>query len=742
MNEWRGALGAYVQKLGEYDCLSDDDEKEPALRAELLSTVLKSGTSPDDDARRRAAEKSALGRLSSPIARPEALEDIYAEASASGVGVDDLAALVHALHDARRSRRDDDSLDDRSGRRPGDDREAIFQAIAALAVEAPRLTEAERRSSPASGSSRCDADAVVGGQGAADDEDASLDKLREADLRQELPRTADVVRLEARVAARSARRLFQARARGQGRSGRGDVGGGLRRRAAAWQALADGAAPLFETTSDEAARRTARLAAPRGAALDALDDAVDRDDLDAIEACVDAMPAWTDDRDDERRHVALVAGSFDGATGAYLGPRSSARDGGGRRRPGDGGEYLLDGAALDVYARGPLLLRRARRRRAAAGARGGGAAERGSVGQAPSQRARGAPALAEYDDLDAGREARQRLLRAARCGRPGDAAAAPGFQRRGARPRGTADALSARLDVEALLGGRRGAGDLGGSVLAIDRARFGGVGLDSPAYTRAVAKASGSWPCSRRATSSALRSVRGRRLRRGRVARPRAPDELAAISAKIDALCEAQERAFRTPKSGDRAVPVRPAEVGSSEATLAAVGAVAEPGPSRSSPTRSSRPTGDAAAWPPRALVDAVSAAPPLILALAASRSTAVDRVRRNCTASRSRATRSPGPCSASAASSSRSRLPRVDEAPPAPDLRRRRPREDAAPAVRADAAGAGSAPCAARSPHVDLLAQLRAVSLKRRTVDRAEARAWPRTSSRGAGAEVRVSSG
>ena len=44
MNEWRGALGAYVQKLGEYDLLSDDDEKEPALRAELLSTVLKSGT--------------------------------------------------------------------------------------------------------------------------------------------------------------------------------------------------------------------------------------------------------------------------------------------------------------------------------------------------------------------------------------------------------------------------------------------------------------------------------------------------------------------------------------------------------------------------------------------------------------------------------------------------------------------------------------------------------------------------
>ena len=45
MNEGRGALGAYVQKLGEYDLLcSDDDEKEPALRAELLSTVLKSGT--------------------------------------------------------------------------------------------------------------------------------------------------------------------------------------------------------------------------------------------------------------------------------------------------------------------------------------------------------------------------------------------------------------------------------------------------------------------------------------------------------------------------------------------------------------------------------------------------------------------------------------------------------------------------------------------------------------------------
>ncbi|KAH8066990.1 hypothetical protein JL721_7986 [Aureococcus anophagefferens] len=204
MNEWRGALGAYVQKLGEYDCLSDDDEKEPALRAELLSTVLKSGTvsgarslaslgathrseseprvlglecadgarvfvecldgdrddwydavqgvaavckalrdedqletieeasdeesdegsrraadvekSPDDDARRRRrAEKSARWAVSacSPIRDdPEALEDIYAEASASGVGVDDLAALVHALHDARRSRRDDDSLDD------------------------------------------------------------------------------------------------------------------------------------------------------------------------------------------------------------------------------------------------------------------------------------------------------------------------------------------------------------------------------------------------------------------------------------------------------------------------------------------------------------------------------------------------------------------------------------------------------------------------------------------------------
>ena len=44
MNEWRGALGAYVQKLGEYDLLSEDDEKEPALRAELLATVLKSGT--------------------------------------------------------------------------------------------------------------------------------------------------------------------------------------------------------------------------------------------------------------------------------------------------------------------------------------------------------------------------------------------------------------------------------------------------------------------------------------------------------------------------------------------------------------------------------------------------------------------------------------------------------------------------------------------------------------------------
>jgi hypothetical protein len=262
MNEWRGALGAYVQKLGEYDLLSDDDEKEPALRAELLSTVLKSGTvssrgawgdkdwsqpqwlvlapsrcdgeggvaadpflaalrdfpgddgssfdelevwrvslaslgaihrseseprvlglecadgarvfvecldgdrddwhdavqgvaavckalrdedqletieeasdeesdegsrraadasqsaeqSPDDDARRRrAAEKSARWAVSarSPIRDdPEALEDIYAEASASGVGADDLTALVHALHDARRSRRDDDSLDD------------------------------------------------------------------------------------------------------------------------------------------------------------------------------------------------------------------------------------------------------------------------------------------------------------------------------------------------------------------------------------------------------------------------------------------------------------------------------------------------------------------------------------------------------------------------------------------------------------------------------------------------------
>ena len=256
MNEWRGALGAYVQKLGEYDQQSDDDEKEPALRAELLSTVLKSGTvssrgawgdkdwsqpqwlvlapsrcdgeggvaadpflaalrdfpgddgssfdelevwrvslaslgaihrseseprvlglecadgarvfvecldgdrddwhdavqgvaavckalrdedqletieeasdeesdegsrraaekSPDDDARRRrAAEKSARWAVSarSPIRDdPEALEDIYAEASASGVGVDDLAAPVHALHDARRSRRDDDSLDD------------------------------------------------------------------------------------------------------------------------------------------------------------------------------------------------------------------------------------------------------------------------------------------------------------------------------------------------------------------------------------------------------------------------------------------------------------------------------------------------------------------------------------------------------------------------------------------------------------------------------------------------------
>ncbi|KAH8065263.1 hypothetical protein JL720_12868 [Aureococcus anophagefferens] len=410
MNEWRGALGAYVQKLGEYDCLSDDDEKEPALRAELLSTVLKSGTvssrgawgdkdwsqpqwlvlapsrcdgeggvaadpflaalrdfpgddgssfdelevwrvslarrgrlqgardedqletieeasdeesdegsrraadvekSPDDDARRRrAAEKSARWAVSarSPIRDdPEALEDIYAEASASGVGVDDLAALVHALHDARRSRRDDDSLDDvstcveinhsratrgstgtatrarfaRSALRaaaPGDDREAIFQAIAALAVEAPRLTEAEETivmTARAKVLALDRRDAVVRAvKDAADDEDASLDKLREAlTYAKELPRTADVVRLEARLEARVVLETKReaARARVRGDDGGGDDSAtGLLLRAQRWtDALAECEAAELPPDELRAVARKRDAYAAGAAALDA-----------------------------------------------------------------------------------------------------------------------------------------------------------------------------------------------------------------------------------------------------------------------------------------------------------------------------------------------------------------------------------------------------------------------------------------------------------------------------------------
>ena len=1487
MNEWRGALGAYVQKLGEYDLLcSDDDEKEPALRAELLSTVLKSGTvssrgawgdkdwsqpqwlvlapsrcdseggvaadpflaalrdfpgddgsfeelevwrvslaslgaihrseseprvlglecadgarvfvecldgdrddwhdavqgvaavckalrnedqletieeasdeesdegsrraadasqsadqSPDDDARRRrAAEKSARWAVSarSPIRDdPEALEDIYAEASASGVGADDLTALVHALHDARRSRRDDDSLDDVStqgtvdagaiegelevtelrertrraaaaadatttacelddlladGRScgletelankleglrankdpafvaarletataapllcqsaaalldlaeaadavlspelardawvhrnrharalrafdalraaaPGDDREAIFQAIAALAVEAPRLTEAEETivmTARAKVLALDRRDAVVQAvKDAADDEDASLDKLREAlTYAKELPRTADVVRLEARVAARAPDdALFQARdaaakvealqtvllrgaawglearelaviddrrrtilaagvavaegivarvladknssrassaaaleaarpllgaadvaelearvvletkreaararvrgddgggddsatglllraqrwtdalaeceaaelppdelravarkrdayaagaaaldalaaalraedlaaleaavaaadasapdhslalvakrkiaalrARGlaltkvaaalkgddadalrgavaaakarypghpliaaaerkaevlgrraalrrrldaaeQGEEGAATSAAGLRRRAATWQALVDEAAPLFGNDSDEAARARDRRdsLARRAAQLDALDDAVDRDDLDAIEACVDAMPSSPaadrglrraealraerlardeaadledahraaldaerdsarvaavadaglaaaqrvgspatlaravealgrdaspdkarlaahvlstrtrvadalatasapgdlvraclraertghprderayaaarralrsavlasgalyvtrsslgldpDDRDDERRHVALVAGSFDGATGAYLGPALlCSRDGNGDG-PGDGGEYLLDGAALEIYAREdrccfdvrvdgvpPLELAAA------------GAAER----DAWTDAVRGAlaahhGALAEYDDLDAeASEARQRLLRAARCGGPGDAAAAPGFHASRARAHatkpglaalrdrvraragdaadaetldalrseaavlglgGTADALSARLDVEALLDADvAGADDLDGLVLAIDRARFGGVGLDSPAYTRAVAKGERLLAMQQaRDELALLRACEDVAALVEAAARARAaglPDEeLAVISAQIDALCEAQERAFGTPKSGDRAVPVRPTKSTAKKraaARAAVAAAVAEAGSfTLVADALVATYKSDAAAWPPRALVDAVSAAPPLIRGPLAVRLevhgewTACDDAKLYGVTFQGDALA--GPVLRVRGEFLPLRDCRVDEAPPGADhafavVHAKTPRL----LVRADDGRRWvGAVRRALAAHVDLLAQLRAVSLKRRTVDRAEARGVARDLFATRGAEV-----
>ncbi|KAK7247950.1 hypothetical protein SO694_00085163 [Aureococcus anophagefferens] len=497
MNEWRGALGAYVQKLGEYDCLSDDDEKEPALRAELLSTVLKSGTvssrgawgdkdcgagvaavckalrdedqletieeasdEESDEGSRRAAdvEKSpddgaggaqrrrspALGRLRARRSRrPEALEDIYAEASASGVGVDDLAALLDAL---------DDAVD-------RDDLDAIEACVDAM-PSSPGGPRAPRAGARAAARAR--------------DEAADLEDARRAAL--------DAERDAARVAAVA------------------DAGLAAAQRVGSPAALRRAVEALGRDASPDKTRLAAHVLCTRTRVADALAAASAPGELRAYTAAArgaavgrarerralyvtrSSLGLDPDDRDDERRHVALVAGSFDGATGAYrrrapLCSRDGRRGGDG---PGDGGEYLLDGAALDVYAREDRC-------------------------------------CFDYDDLDAeASEARQRLLRAARCGGPGDAAAAPGFHarvraraRRQAKPGsgaprpvagagdaadaetldalrseaavlglgGTAaDALSARLDVEALLDAdAAGADDLGGLVLAIDRARFGGL---------------------------------------------------------------------------------------------------------------------------------------------------------------------------------------------------------------------------------------------------------------------------
>ncbi|KAH8061572.1 hypothetical protein JL721_8798 [Aureococcus anophagefferens] len=934
MNEWRGALGAYVQKLGEYDCLSDDDEKEPALRAELLSTVLKSGTVssrgawgdkdwsqpqwlvlapsrcdgeggvaadpflaalrdfPGDDGSSfdelevwpAAPLAEALGRLARPIRDdPEALEDIYAEASASGVGVDDLAALVHALHDARRSRRDDDSLDDVSTQGTVDAgaiegelevaelRERTRRAAAAadatttacelddlladgrscgLETELANKLEGLREQGPAFVAARLEtataapllcqsaaalldlaeaADAVLSPElaatrgssrstatpwsavKAADDEDASLDKLREAlTYAKELPRTADVVRLEARVAARapddalvvasSARRFEaaaaapraadvaelearvvletkrEARARVRGDDGGGDDSAtGLLLRRALGRRFAQCEAAELPPDELRAVARKRDAYAAGAAALDALAAALRAEDLAALEArsppaeprrlargarpgrqagaarrrtkrgsrarpargrasptrsrrrrrpanwyarasagratsvagprgsgarcgrpCSRAARSVTrsslgldpDDRDDERRHVALVAGSFDGATGAYLAQRSSARSGGGGGGPGDGGEYLLDGAALDVYAREdrccfdvrvdgvpPLELAAAgaAERDAWAGARRALAALRRSPTSAPRpSRARGSRRVARAGDA-----ADAETLDALR-----SEAAVLGLG-------GTADALSARLDVEALLDADvAGADDLDGLVLAIDRARFGGVGLDSPAYTRAVAKGERLLAMQQARDELALLAAcegvaalveGGARARRG------LPDEeLAAISAKIDALCEAQERAFGTPKSGDRAVPA-------GSFTLVADALVA---------TYKS----DAAAWPPRALVDAVSAAPPLIRGPLAVRLevhgewTACDEAKLYGVTFQGDALA--GPMLRVRGEFLPLRDCRVDEAPPArtarsPSSTRRR----RACSCARTTAGAGSAPCAARSP-------------------------------------------
>ncbi|KAH8066989.1 hypothetical protein JL721_7985 [Aureococcus anophagefferens] len=348
---------------------------------------------------------------------------------------------------------------------PGDDREAIFQAIAALAVEAPRLTEAEETIVMTAGEGLADRrDAVVRAvKDAADDEDASLDKLREAlTYAKELPRTADVVRLEARVAARAPDdALFQARDAAAKVEAHDRPASG-----AAWGLEARELAVIDDR------RRTilaAGVAVAEGivARLYALDDAVDRDDLDAIEACVDAMPSspaadrWPGgprrpgsglaqgeaaDLEDARRaaldaerdaaRVAAVADAGLAAaqrvgspatlawpprpgrvvpptrrcsprTSSSTAPRARIRPallcslhGGDGDGPGDGGEYLLDGAALDVYAREDCCCFDVR----VDGAAGhGGRAPLSATlrADAAARASRRTTALAEYDDLDA-----------------------------------------------------------------------------------------------------------------------------------------------------------------------------------------------------------------------------------------------------------------------------------------------------------------------------------------------------
>ncbi|KAH8065264.1 hypothetical protein JL720_12869 [Aureococcus anophagefferens] len=282
-----------------------------------------------------------------------------------------------------------------------------------------------------------------------------------------------------------------------------------------------------------------------------------------------------DDRDDERRHVALVAGSFDGATGAYLGPALlCSRDGGDGDGPGDGGEYLLDGAALDVYAR---------------------------------------------ED---------------RC------------------------CFDVRVD--------------------------------------------GVPPLELAAAGAAERDAGGRRARRARGAPRRAR----------------RERAFGTPKSGDRAVPSGRRSTAKKRRPRRRRAAVAEAGSfTLVADALVATYKSDAAAWPPRALVDAVSAAPPLIRGPLAVRLevhgewTACDDAKLYGVTFQGDALA--GPMLRVRGEFLPLRDCRVDEAPPATTLL----------AVHA------------KTPRL----LLRAVSLKRRTVDRAEARGVARDLFATRGAEVRA---